>query len=65
MTKTKTALGETISVTTRDRVTEKWLRKEVIPIYDALAAGRSSPVPADEAWAMIAAHIDRSASKPR
>lgn len=65
MTKTKTVSDETINVTTRDRVREKWLRKEVLPIYEAIISGRSSPVPADEAWGMIAAHIDRGASKAR
>ena len=65
LTKANTGSGETMSAAIRDRITGKWLRKEVLPIYDAIVSGRSSAVPADEAWAMIAAHIDRAASKPR
>jgi len=43
----------------RNQVVDRWLRREVLPIYDAIAAGRSNAVSANEAWARIAAHIGR------
>ncbi|CAN7479311.1 type II toxin-antitoxin system ParD family antitoxin [Bosea sp. LjRoot237] len=41
----------------RNGVIDRWMRKEVLPIYDAIAARRSNAVSANEAWARIAAHI--------
>ncbi|RDJ22113.1 type II toxin-antitoxin system ParD family antitoxin [Bosea caraganae] len=43
----------------RDAAVEKWLRDEVVPTYDAVMADPGSTLSASEAWAKIAAHIDR------
>ena len=47
----------------RDAAVEKWLIEEVVPTYDALKAGAKT-LSADEAWAEIAAHMNRAKQKP-
>jgi antitoxin ParD1/3/4 len=46
----------------RDAAVEKWLIEEVVPTYDALKAGAKT-LSADEAWAEIAAHMNRAKQK--
>lgn len=73
MVKSKVASGEYASesevirdglriLAARDQVVEKWLRDEVLPVYDAVTADPAQAVPADEAWAKVEAHIARSKS---
>ena len=37
----------------RDLAVEKWLKDEVVPTYDAIAAEPGSALSADEAWATL------------
>ncbi|WP_186420787.1 hypothetical protein [Bosea sp. CS1GBMeth4] len=60
MTKAKTDPGEAMRAAACDRIMEKRLRKKVLPICDAIASGQGNAVPADEAWAMIVAHMRRA-----
>lgn len=68
MVKSKVASGEYASesevirdglrvLAARDQAVDNWLREEVLPIYDEIAADPGKAVPADEAWARIEAHI--------
>jgi hypothetical protein len=70
MVKAKTGSGEPMSrsegmrgdlqASAPDRIAERWLRKEVLPVYDSIVAGRSKAVPAKKAWALITAHMGRA-----
>ncbi|MCP4565119.1 MAG: type II toxin-antitoxin system ParD family antitoxin [Bosea sp.] len=68
MVKSKVASGEYASesevvrdglrvLAARDQAVDNWLREEVLPIYDEIAADPSKAVSAEEAWAQIEAHI--------
>ncbi|MDE1150083.1 MAG: type II toxin-antitoxin system ParD family antitoxin [Azospirillaceae bacterium] len=44
----------------RDAAVERWLREEVVPVYDAMKADPSRGVPAEDVYAAIRArHADR------
>lgn len=48
----------------RDQVVEKWLRKEVVAVYDALQTDPNRAIPADQVFATLRArHADRLRSK--
>ena len=68
MVKSKVASGEYASesevirdglrvLAARDQAVDNWLREEVLPVYDEIAADAGKAVPANEAWARIEAHI--------
>jgi len=40
----------------RDAVVERWLREEVVPVYDAMQADPGRAVPADEVLAALRTH---------
>jgi antitoxin ParD1/3/4 len=40
----------------RDAVVERWLKEEVIPVYDAMQADPSRGIPADQVKAAMRAH---------
>jgi antitoxin ParD1/3/4 len=40
----------------RDAVVERWLKEEVIPVYDAMVADPSRGIPADQVTAAMRAH---------
>ena len=40
----------------RDTAVERWLRNEVIPVYDAMQADPGRGIPADQVTAALAAH---------
>jgi antitoxin ParD1/3/4 len=40
----------------RDAAVERWLREEVVPVYDAMQADPKRGVPADRVMAAIRAH---------
>jgi antitoxin ParD1/3/4 len=43
----------------RDAVIERWLREEVVPVYDAMKADPSRGIPAEKVFEAIRAHHDR------
>ena len=50
----------------RDAAVEKWLREEVIGVYDAMQSDTGSALPADQVFATIRArHADRLKKKRR
>jgi antitoxin ParD1/3/4 len=40
----------------RDAAVERWLREEVVPVYDAMKADPNRAVPADKVFDAIRAH---------
>jgi antitoxin ParD1/3/4 len=40
----------------RDAVVERWLKEEVIPVYDAMVADPSRGIPAEQVMAAMRAH---------
>jgi antitoxin ParD1/3/4 len=40
----------------RDQVVERWLREEVVPVYDAMKANPGRAIPADQVFSTIRAH---------
>jgi antitoxin ParD1/3/4 len=50
----------------RDAAVEKWLREEVVGVYDAMQADPSRAISADQVFATVRArHADRLRRKPR
>lgn len=50
----------------RDAAIERWLRDEVVPVYDAMQADPSRGIPADQVFAEIRAlHAQRLKDGPR
>ena len=49
----------------RDAAVEKWLRDEVVGVYDALQADPGRAIPAEQVFAAVRArHADRQGKKP-
>ena len=49
----------------RDAAVEKWLREEVVGVWDAMQSDPSRAIPADQVFATIRArHADRLKKKP-
>lgn len=40
----------------RDQAVERWLREEVVPVYDAMKANPERAIPADQVFSTIRAH---------
>ena len=49
----------------RDAAVERWLREDVAPIYDAMAADPSRAIPAKQAFARVEAHHAARRKAPR
>jgi antitoxin ParD1/3/4 len=50
----------------RDAALEKWLREEVIGVYDAMQSEPARAIPGEQVFATIRArHADRLRKKPR
>ena len=48
----------------RDAAIERWLREEVVPVYDAMQADPGRGIPANEVAAALRAHHARRLKKP-
>jgi putative addiction module CopG family antidote len=47
----------------RDAAVEKWLRDDVLPTYDAMAANPGAALSADETWTQLEAHMAARTAK--
>ena len=49
----------------RDAAVEKWLREQVVGVYDAMQADPGRAIPADQVFATVRArHADRMRKRP-
>jgi antitoxin ParD1/3/4 len=49
----------------RDAAVERWLREEVIPVYDAMKADPKRGIPADKVFSAIRAHHEARVKSTR
>jgi putative addiction module CopG family antidote len=47
------------ALTARDAAMDRWLREDVLPVYDEVAGNPDKAVTAGKAWETIAAHMSR------